>query len=206
MNYKKGQILTYTFPARVIEELKNNKIVKNYEKSNVINSYHRVVVLHTRTTPFRTVLVAPITSAESLKEKNGIPNNYVELRVSDYPFVLDDTSYINLDMTMPVDEDELNELERFSMKIEANLDDPELYKLDYKITLTYELQDFFAVEIDKELQQEFANVVEYIDKDIREKVDEIIKKIQDPEIQQLLKEIIDNDLVGVLKAQYLEKK
>jgi|GEM_PF-2135098 len=205
MNYKKGQILTYTFKPRVIEEIKNNKIVKNYEKSNVITDFHRVVVLHTRETPFRTVLVAPITSAGSLNVKASIPTNYVEIAYNDYPGVLDHDSYINLDMIMPVDEDELDELERFSKKFEANLDSSDIYKLDYRLTLTYELQDFFASEVDSELKQEIENVVEYIDKDIREKVNEIIKKIKEPEIKELLNEIIDNDLVGVLKAQYLEK-
>lgn len=126
MNYKKGQILTYKFPLRSIEELKNNKIVKNFDKSSVIKDEHRVVILHTRTTPFKTILVAPITSAESLKLKNSIPDNYVELKAEDYPCILEHTSYINLDMTMPVDEVELNQLEKFNKKIESYLHDIEL--------------------------------------------------------------------------------
>jgi hypothetical protein len=55
VNYKKGQILTYEFPPRPVEEMKNNKVIINYNKSKIIRDYHRVVILHTRTTPFRTV-------------------------------------------------------------------------------------------------------------------------------------------------------
>jgi hypothetical protein len=202
VNYKKGQILTYEFPPRPVEveEIKNNKVIANYNKSKVIRNYHRVVVLHTRTTPFRTVLIAPITSAESLA--GSIPANYVELNQIEYPFVLDKDSYVNLDMTMPVDEYELNELERFNKRIEAYLNPHDEYQLDFKIYLTYELESYFK----EGLREEFANVVEYIDIDIREKVNNIIKKIQDPEIAQLLMDIIDNDLIGVLKETYLEKK
>lgn len=200
MNYKKGQILTYEFPPRPIEEVRNNKVVINYNKSKVIRNYHKVVVLHTRTTPFRTILIAPITSAESLA--GSIPANYVELKQTDYPFVLDKDSYVNLDMTMPVDEYELDELERFNKKIEANLNPQDQYQMDFRIYLTYELESYFQ----ESLRDELANVVEYIDVDIREKVNNIIKKIQDPEIVQLLMDIIDNDLIGVLKETYLEKK
>jgi hypothetical protein len=206
MNYKKGQFLTYIFPTRIIEEIKNNKIVKNLEKSGVIKSFHRVVVLHTRTTPFRTILVAPVTSSKGLKSKNDIPDNYVELKSRDYPGVLDNDSFINLDMIMPIDEYELTQLERYSKKIEAYLEVSDLYKMDYKIALTYELQDYFAVELNKEIRQEFETVIEYIDSSIKEKVNLIIKKIRDPEIEKLLEEIIENDLIGVIKSQYLEKK
>lgn len=83
-----------------------------------------------------------------------------------------------------------------------NLNPNDEYQLDFKIYLTYELESYF----EKGLRDEFTNVVEYIDIDIREKVNNIIKKIQDPEIAQLLMDIIDNDLIGVLKESYLEKK
>jgi len=205
MNYKKGQILTYVFPPRPIEEIKNNKVIANYNKSKVVSDYHRVVVLHTRTTPYKTVLVAPITSASGLFKKDSVPNNYVKVAFNDYLGVLDHDSFINLDMVMPVDEKELNDLERFNKKINAYLSAEDIYNMDFKLALTYELQDFLQSEVNNELKQEFENVVEYIDKDIREKVNEIIKKIQDPEIKNLLNEIIDNDLIGVLKSQYLEK-
>lgn len=205
MNYKKGGILTYDFPPRLIEEIENNKTIKNYKKSNVINDYHRVIILHTRTTPYNIILVAPITSADKLALKNKIPENYVKLNQADYPGVLDKDSFINLDMIMPVDEEELQQLERYNKKFKADLNADDLYKLDYKIALTYELQAYLATEVDKDLKQEFANIVEYIDVDIREKVTEIIRRIQDPEICELLLEIIDNDLVGVLSSTYLKK-
>jgi hypothetical protein len=100
------------------------------------------------------------------------------------------------------EEYELNELERFNKRIEAYLNPHDEYQLDFKIYLTYELESYFK----EGLREEFANVVEYIDIDIREKVNNIIKKIQDPEIAQLLMDIIDDDLIGVLKETYLEKK
>jgi hypothetical protein len=97
----------------------------------------------------------------------------VELKQLEHPFVLEKDSYANLDMTMPVDEYESDELESY---------------------------------FQESLRDKFPNVVEYLDVDISEKINNIIKKIQDPEIDQLLLDIIENDLVGVLKDIYLEKK
>ena len=85
MRFKKGQIITYTFPSRS---------TKKTERSSVIESYHRSIVLHNRETPFKTILNAPLTKATSLKNKSSIPSNYVELKKADYPFVLNEDSFI----------------------------------------------------------------------------------------------------------------
>jgi hypothetical protein len=73
----------------------------------------------------------------------------VELKQLEHPFVLEKDSYVNLDMTMPVDEYESDELESY---------------------------------FQERLRDEFPIVVEYLDVDISEKINNIIKKIQDPEI------------------------
>ena len=194
MSYQKGQILTYHFPERTVRRLK---------KSNIIVEYHRIVVLHKRQTPYNTVLIAPITKASALKSKSQIPSNYVELSKSDYPHILEEDSFINLDMTMPVDEKELNKLEKYGKNLSGKLHEGDAYQLDYKITLTYELSKFIQNELSNELHKEFENVVEFIDIDIREKIREIVMKTNDITLVKDIIEVLDH-LVLSIKKSYLK--
>ena len=191
MGYKRGQILIYTYPEN--------------EASNIINGYHRVVTLHKRETPYNTILIAPITSAESLNVKDKIPSNYVKLLETDYPFVLDHDSYINLDMTISVDEEEINVLERYNKTITATLNDLDLYQLDYKITLTYELNRYLENEYSKRITLEFENVITYIDESIKSRIADIILKSNSPDLLNDVIAVID-DLVNQLKTTYLGNK
>lgn len=191
MNYKKGKIVKYDFP-------------KTKDDTNVLFGEHMAVVLHSRETPYRTILLAPITSSSSLKAKNKIPDNYLELKKEDYPFALEHDSYINLDMIASVDGKQIDELERYSKKIDISLSKDDVYKLDFRIALTYELQEFFLKEKELELKQEVENIVEYIDTSIKEKVEKIKEIAENEEVFKLIIEIIDNDLIDVLKTNYLK--
>lgn len=204
MNFKKGQIITYNFPIRPTQQI---------GKSHVIEDFHRAVVLHSRGTPFNTVLIAPITSAKSIKEKNRIPSNYVEIKKADYVMALDYDSYINLDMTMPVDEKELQDLEKGSFKIKGILNEFDLYQLDYKITLTYELNKYLNTEFASELNKEFENVIYFIDKEIKLKIEQILRTVNNQEvfeeiidlIDYLLNQIRENFIISKVKqGQYIE--
>ena len=194
MSYHKGQVLTYYFPGRTVKKLK---------KSNIITEYHRIVVLHQRETPFNTVIIAPITKASSLKTKSGIPSNYVELLKSDYPIVLDEDSYINLDMTMVVDLAELNKFEKHRKNITVILKEPDLYQLDYKITLTYEMNKYIKTELAIELHREFSNIIQFVDTEIRERVTNVIKKIENIELAKEIIEIVDY-LTLSIKKEYIK--
>ncbi len=196
MRYCKGQILVYHFPKRTVKKLK---------KSNVIEEFHRVVVLHKRETPYKTVLVAPITKATSLSSKGNIPSNYVQILKSDYSAILDEDSYINLDMIMVVDFDDMDKYERYGKSVNVSLNIPDLYQLDYKLALTYELNEYFKFETEKEIQQEMENIVEYIDVDIRNKLRDIITKITDKDVIKDIIEVIDT-LVNSIKTNYISKK
>lgn len=196
LGYHKGEILTYHFPARTLKKL---------SKSNIIVEYHRVVILHQRQTPYNTVIIAPITKASSLKEQSGIPSNYVELTKNDYPFVLDDDSYINLDMTMVVDFQELSKLERYCKPITACLLEHDLYQLDYKIALTYEMSKYIKNTIAEELHREFESVVEFIDSEIRQKINSILSKTNDIEMAKEIIDVIDY-LTNSIRKEYLKTK
>lgn len=187
MGYNKGQILFYEFPEK--------------DSSKVINGFHRVVVLHSRETPYKTILVAPVTSSEGLNSKNKVPSNYVSLLVKDYPFALDHDSFINLDMTMPIDEYDLKCLEKFNKKIKAELTSIDMYQLDYKIALTYELNKYFETQISLELK----NVVKYIDENIKVRIEDILAKVSDEKLIEDIIGIID-DLISELKENYIIKK
>lgn len=194
MNFEKGQIITYTFPSRPIEKA---------EKSNVIEKYHRAVVLHKRETPFKTILIAPITKAASLKDKGIIPSNYVELNKADYPFALEEDSYINLDMTMPVDDVELVELGKGSYKISAKLEEFDLYQLDYKITLTYEINKFLNTELALKINEEFESVITFIDEEIKVKIEQVLQSINNPKILAEVIGLIDL-LLSQIKENYIK--
>lgn len=195
MGYKKGEILYYKYPIRKTE---------NINKTGVIYGNHRSIVLHHRETPFNTVLVAPITKATSLKDKNKIPSNYLKLLFEDYPCALDEDSFINLDMTMVVDELDLIKLNKSSKIISAILNPSDLYQLDYKITLTYELNKYFENELNRELVREFNDVIEYIDIDIREQIENLISNVKDKEMVSDIFNII-NSLIDTLKNTYIKK-
>ncbi|HEY5588013.1 MAG TPA: type II toxin-antitoxin system PemK/MazF family toxin [Candidatus Paceibacterota bacterium] len=196
MGYKKGQLLTYDFPKRKTAIIKDSK---------VLCEFHRVVVLHQRPTPYDVVLVAPITKASSLSTKGSIPPNYVSLKKDDYPMFLDVDSYINLDMIIPVD---LNELQDFykgtsKIKINATLNDLDLIELDYKIVITYELDKLIKKEVSESLEYEFLNVITFIDKNIKEKIRKIVSKVND---YGLLNEIFDvlDTLINEIKENYIK--
>ncbi len=193
MGYKKGQLLTYTFPARE---------TKKINKSGVIKDFHRAVVLHTRETPFKTVLIAPITSAESLKA--NIPPNYVEIKYEDYPLFLDHDSYINLDMTLAVDESELEEFKKSGILIRGTLNPKDLYQLDYKLALTYEMTKFLKTEISKQVSHEMETVVEFIDSNLRKPVHQLLSRIDDYELVADIISLIDM-IINEISNEYIKK-
>jgi len=194
MSFKKGQIITYSFPERQTE---------NGLKSKIIQDFHRAVVLHKRETPFKTILIAPITKAGSLRNKGSIPSNYLELKKEYYPFVLEEDSYVNLDMTMPVDEEEIGDYEKGVFKVEAKLEDFDLYQLDYKITLTYELNKFIKTELALELNREFENVLTFIDEEIKARIGEVLQSIDEPEALNKVVNLIDL-LMEQIKEGYIK--
>lgn len=185
MKFKKGQIVKYSFP----------KIEGN---ENVIVGEHSAVVLFSRETPYRTILIAPITTAQALKDENKIPQNYVELDYNNYLGVLEHNSYINLDMIFPVDDKEIEVLEKYSKKIEKFLDTDDLEQLDYKIALTYELQKY----LNKQVNQEVKTIVEYIDTSIKDKIKKALEVIENEDIMNTIMYIIENDLIKELKSTY----
>ncbi|ABR33558.1 type II toxin-antitoxin system PemK/MazF family toxin [Clostridium beijerinckii] len=185
MKFKKGQIVKYSFP-----KIEGNK--------NVIVGEHSAVVLFSRETPYRTILIAPITTAQSLKDENKIPQNYVELDLNNYLGVLEHDSYINLDMIFPVDDKEIEVLEKYNKKIEKFLDTDDLEQLDYKIALTYELQKY----LNKQVNQEVKTIVEYIDTSIKEKIKKALEVIENEDIMNTIIYIIENDLIKELKSTY----
>lgn len=189
MKYKKGQIVEYDFP-----KINNN--------NDVLEGEHKAVVLHSRETPYKTILIAPITSAEALKRNDKIPKNYVELKVDNYLGVLKHDSYINLDMIFPVDEIEIAELERYSKKIYKELISEDQFELDFKLTVTYQLEKFLA----KQVSSEVENIVEHIDTNVKSKIQEALNVIQDEEVMRVITYIIENDLIKVLKEEYCNKK
>jgi uncharacterized protein YifN (PemK superfamily) len=196
MGYKKFEILTYTYPETKVTDLEESKIIKDY---------HRVVVLHSRETPYRSILVAPITKASKLAARHKIPANYVPLKQEDYPGILDEDSYINLDMIRAVDSDELDRLERYGKTFHKSLEDFDQWNLDYKITLTYELGKYLKREFDTQLEEEFANVITYIDENIKTRVTELLSKIDDKSTADSIISIID-ELIESLRQQFIQKK
>lgn len=195
MSFKRGQIVTYSFPERETDVI---------DKTKVINGYHRAVVLHQRETPYDTILIAAITKAEALKSKGKIPSNYVKLLKENYPFVLEEDSYINLDMIMVVDNIEIRSLERFGKFIVAVLNKGDCKDLDYKMILTYELNKYIKTIVDEEINREFESVISYIDQDIRERIEHVLRKINNVEIIKEITEIIDM-LINDLKENYSKK-
>lgn len=189
MKYKKGQIVEYDFP-----KINNN--------NDVLEGEHKAVVLHSRETPYKTILIAPITSAEALKRNDKIPKNYVELKVDNYLGILRHDSYINLDMIFPVDEVEIAELERYSKKIYKELISEDQFELDFKLTVTYQLEKFLA----KQVSSEVENIVEHIDTNVKSKIQEALNVIQDEEVMRVITYIIENDLIKVLKEEYCNNK
>lgn len=185
MNFKKGQIVEYDFP----------KIEGN---DSVLEGRHKAVVLFSRQTPYRTILIAPITTAESLDVRGEIPNNYVELKVENYIGILEHNSYINLDMIFPVDDTSIDELERYNKKIVKYLVEDDNEKLDYKIALTYELQKYLKKQINHEVQ----TIAEYIDTNIKEQIKKALEVIDNKEVFATIMYIIDNNLVSQLKEIY----
>lgn len=194
MPYTKGDILTYHFPKRTVKKIK---------KSNVITQYHRVVVLHSRETPHKTVLIAPITSASSLISDDNIPSNYVRLQKEKYPMVLDNDSFINLDMCVPVDEYELSKLERYNKRIDCCLTNIDMNTMNLKIILTYELSKFIDNRLNEQLRQEFENVITFIDENIKTRIVNLMQKVDDTDVAKDILNIIDY-LITELKDAYID--
>lgn len=182
MKFQKGQVVKYSFP-------------KDRVNDNVLFGEHNAVILFSRETPYRTILIAPITSAEGLKNSNQIPDNYVELKKDNYLGVLEHDSYINLDMIFPVDKEKVDELERCNKKITKCLEVEDLKTLDYKIALTYELQNYLHEQVNNEVKI----IAEYIDTTVREKIKQALEVIQNKEILDTIMFIIDNDLIKELR-------
>lgn len=197
MNYVKGQILTYHFPQRKLSRF------SKLSKSNVIEKYHRVVVLHSRGTPYNTVLVAPVTKATGKVSNNSLPSNYVEMGKIHYAEVLEFNSYINLDMCMPVDENELKKYKKYNKSVDCHLKDFDMEQLDYKLVLTYELSKYIKTNLESELNKEFEMVVELIDNDIKNRIISILEKIEDIEIKKEVLDVI-NYLLSEIRTTYLK--
>lgn len=194
MEYKKGQLLTYSFPQRQTTNVINSKVIRDF---------HRVVVLHKRQTPYHTILIAPITEANSLGSKNNIPPNYVKILKEDYPMFLDEDSYINLDMTMPVDESELMPLTKGISRIKLNgvLNPQNLVDLDYKMLITYELDSYVNQEVNKQIGTEMDNIIEYISTDTKQQIISLFDNVSEKGTLKLVLAIIDN-LISELKTNY----
>lgn len=188
MSFKKGQILQFNFPSK--------------EDSNVIEDWHKVIVLYSRSTPYRTETIAPITSLSSLASRRKVPSNYLKLNAEDYPFVLDHDSFVNLDMIMTVDGEDLERLRAYGREYKASLNASDAEELDYKLALTYELQSFVSKENGKAVKHEVENIVKYIDSDVRKKVNSIMKLLNDPVAVKLLQDLIDIDLIEEIEKVY----
>lgn len=104
----------------------------------------------------------------------------------------------NLDMIFPVDDKEIEVLEKYNKKIEKFLDTDDLEQLDYKIALTYELQKY----LNKQVNQEVKTIVEYIDTSIKEKIKKALEVIENEDIMNTIIYIIENDLIKELKSTY----
>lgn len=197
MGYKKGDIFFYDYPQRQTKEL---------ERSKVIEDGHRVVVLHTRETPYKTILVAPITGAEALDNRRSIPENYVKLDKSNYPFVLTKDSFINLDHIMPIDEVELRDLELRGKKITAKLKEADLYAVDFKLMLTYEMQGFFENEVALEQNQNMKTIIEHINVNVKNQIEILLDKL-DVKDDEKRKEFIDtlDSLISIMNQYYVNE-
>lgn len=133
-----------------------------------------------------------------------VPSNYVNIFKENYSFVLEEDSYINLDMIMVVDNIEIESFHRFGKSIVSVLNEGDCKDLDYKMVLTYELNKYIKTIVDEEINREFRNVVFYIDQDIRERIEHALRKINNVEIIKEITEIIDM-LINDLKENYFLK-
>ena len=103
---------------------------------------------------------------------------------------------------MTVDGKDLERLRAYGRGYKAFLNASDAEKLDYKLALTYELQSFVSKENEKEVKHEVENIVQYIDSDVREKVNSIIKLVNDPVSVKLLQDLINIDLIGEISRGY----
>lgn len=196
MGYKKGDIFYYSFPERE---------TKFKDKTRVIKNEHPVVVLHTRETPNKTVLIAPITEPKNLIDKDKVPENYVLLKYDEYPFALTKDCYINLDQIMVIDEDELEVIERKGFRIVAPLNKIDLYKLDFRLMLTYEMQNYFENEKTLEKNNDINTIIQHIDINVKQDIESLldkhkIKNLQDRE--EFL--FVMDELINILKKYYID--
>lgn len=175
----------------------------NKKNSRVLGGYHRVVILSTRRTPYNTKLIAPITSAKALRNRNKIPSNYFELKKEDYPMILDNDSYVNLDMIMAVDEKDLKPLlSRNGCVINSNLNSRDSSELSRKIAETFELQGFVEEEVEKETKKEIDTVVEYLNTEVRDELEKILTNISDNDTKEKLKNLLDNSIINEINKIY----
>lgn len=175
---KKGQFCKYDF--------------KKYDKeSKLLDGKHFAVILHTTNTPYNVALVAPITKAEALKSRDQIPDTYVELKCEKYNAVLTCDSYIDLDMILAVDLDNLECIYKGSLRVDSSLDNDDLVELDIKLVLKYELDKHFQNAITEEVK----TIVEYIDDYIKNAIEKVTEIIKDSETLQQ----ITNILISMVK-------
>lgn len=195
MGYKKGDIFYYDFPKRE---------TKNTVKTRVIKDKHPVVVLHTRKTPYKTVLVAPITEPKTLVKNDKVPSNYVFLKKDNYPLLLTKDCYINLDHIMAIDEDELDRVKRNGMKVHGKLIEVDLYQVDFKLMLTYELQNYFKNEKALDNNAYAKAIIQHIDINIKNDIEALLDKhsIESKEERESFLSIMDS-LVDILRKYYV---
>lgn len=193
--FDKGRILKFDFGK-----------ISYDDKSRVIKEKRPVVVLHSRQTPYKTVTIAPITKSESLKERGQIPLNYVPLKTDDYAMAITVDSFINLDMVATVDEENLEHFELIHTEVAIKLTPNDLKELDYNLAATYELQGFVKEIVSEELASEMEDIIEYIDDEIREKVETIKSLLEDETTKRLLTDLLEHDLLETLNKNYLKER
>lgn len=183
-NLKKGQIL-------------NLNIKLKSKDSKILSGEHRVVVLHQKPSPYNIVIVAPITTAESLKKRNKIPDTYVKLDENDYLGILEHESYIMLDAIMSVDLLELENYIKSNKVINANLNDEDLFKLDAKIILKFELDKV----VNRLVEENVKEVISYIDDYIKIAIEKLHNIIQDKETLNKTVDTFGSFIIDI-KKQY----
>jgi len=193
---ERGTILDYDFPA----------IIKDQKASKVLQGTHRAVVLHKRGTPYNTILIAPITKSQALKGTGKIPANYVELKKDKYPVMLTDDCYINLDMIIPVDEEFLDKhtINNGTIKVNCKLDDYDLWRMDYRLSLTFEMGKF----INTEVADEIKSIVEYIHDTKEERIKSLLGEQNDPKVIAVINELNQmlEEICTAIREEYLNKE
>lgn len=195
MSHKKGQFVEYAFPKRPVTTIKASKVMRDP---------HRAVILHKRETPYKLILIAPITTASSLESQGKIPLNYVRLGKGKYPFALTEDCYICLDNITVADEVELKQLTTPSnVPIQCVLDEFDLIQLDYKMVLTHELGKYLQTEIANEIE----SVIEYIKGSLSQRKIELLERAKTEKPEVLILEAFNyfDSLLDDVRAEFIEE-